>query len=76
MKAQSFILSNLNCPNCAAKLERAVRALPGVKEARVSFGSGILTVEYDETALSDRKVREVIRQFNLDITTVMPARGK
>lgn len=76
MKAQTYVLSNLNCPNCAAKLEKAVAGLEGVKEARVSFGTGALNVQYDEAVFEDRKVRDTVRKFNLDISAVLPGRVK
>ena len=34
---KSFMLEDLDCANCAAKMERAVAALPGVKRATISF---------------------------------------
>ena len=34
---QTWVIENLDCPNCAAKLERAVQAVPGVTAAQVDF---------------------------------------
>ena len=34
---KSFMLEDLDCANCAAKMERAVAALPGVNRATISF---------------------------------------
>ena len=45
-----IVLENLNCPVCAAKIEKAAQNLPGMKEAKVSFGTGSLTVTYDKYA--------------------------
>jgi copper chaperone CopZ len=44
MKSQMMMLRNLNCPNCAAKLQKAAQALPGMSEAKVAFASGTLNV--------------------------------
>lgn len=76
MKAQTYMLKHLNCPSCAAKLERAIAGLEGVEEARVSFGTGALNVRYDETALTEQKIRDTVRKFNLDIAAVMPGRAR
>ena len=76
MKAQTYVLQSLNCPNCAAKLQKAVSGLPGVTEARVSFGTGALNVQFDETVLDERKIKDTIRKFNLEVSTVIPGRVK
>nr|WP_293469337.1 cation transporter [Phenylobacterium sp.] len=33
----------MDCPNCARKIEGAVRALPGVEDVRVSIASSLMT---------------------------------
>ena len=58
---KTFRLKNLDCANCAAKLERAVGKLDGVTSARVNFFALKLNVEiddgrYDETLADIRKV--------------------
>lgn len=40
-----YRLNNLDCANCAAKLERALAKLEGVTAARVSFLTQSLTLE-------------------------------
>ena len=52
IRSEMIMLSNLNCPVCAAKLETAVRGTPGVSEAKVIFGAGSLNVTYDADAVS------------------------
>jgi Cd2+/Zn2+-exporting ATPase len=44
LKTTHFRLSGLDCADCAAKLEKKVRGLPGVAEARVNFGAARMTV--------------------------------
>ncbi len=38
----------VDCANCAAKIETAVKALPGVKNASVSFMAQKLLLEADD----------------------------
>lgn len=71
MKRQRFMLANLYCPSCAAKLEGAAQKLPGMISAQVTFGSGTLTVEYDETRLSEAEIREVVDQCWLVVSSVL-----
>lgn len=73
MKRQMILLENLNCPNCAAKLERAAQKLPGMKAAKVSFGSGSLKVEYDESVLQEAMIREMIKQHGVGVATIVGA---
>ena len=37
---KTFKIEDLDCPNCAAKLEKAISEIDGVKKASVSFIAG------------------------------------
>ena len=50
----------VDCANCAAKIETAVKALPGVKNASVSFMAQKMTIEGDD-ARFDEIVKEAVR---------------
>lgn len=52
-----FKLIDLDCANCAAKMERAISALVGVQKATVSFMAQKLTLEADD-ARFDAIVKE------------------
>jgi Cd2+/Zn2+-exporting ATPase len=54
-----FRISGMDCGDCAAKLERRVAAVPGVKSATVNFGTGKLTVEH---AIVDSAIVKVVKQ--------------
>lgn len=43
-KVYEYRLTGLTCADCAAKLERMIRALPGVIDARLNFGASKVTV--------------------------------
>ena len=43
-----FKLQDLDCANCAAKMEDAIRKLPGVNSATVSFMTQKLTLDADD----------------------------
>ena len=45
---KKFKLTDLDCANCAAKMEDAIKKIDGVKEATVSFMTQKLTIEADE----------------------------
>ena len=45
---KKFKLENLDCANCAAKMEDAIKKLPGVNDASVSFLTQKLTLDADD----------------------------
>ncbi|NNU84250.1 cadmium-translocating P-type ATPase [Geobacillus sp. BMUD] len=52
IEAKTYRVQGLTCANCAAKFERNVKALPGVKEAKVNFGAAKITV-WGETTVEE-----------------------
>jgi copper chaperone CopZ len=52
-------LENLDCANCAAKMETAIQHIPGVKSATVSFMTQRLSIEADEQNF-DAILKEVV----------------
>lgn len=67
VKKEALMLANLNCPSCAAGLQRALAGLPGVRRAEVAFASGILELEYDESAVGSGEVERVLSGFGVSI---------
>ena len=55
-----FKLVDLDCANCAAKMERAIAQLDGVQSVTVSFLAQKLTLEADD-ARFDEIVREMVK---------------
>ena len=47
MKKQ-FKLADLDCANCAAKMEEAIKRIDGVNDASVSFMTQKLVIEADD----------------------------
>ena len=55
-----FNLENLDCANCAAKLERKVQGVKGIIRANVSFLAQKLIIEADEKEF-DAIMAEVVK---------------
>jgi Cd2+/Zn2+-exporting ATPase len=72
IRREMIMLSGLNCPTCAAKLERAVRATPGVLDAKVIFGAGSLNVEYDGAVVSYEAIAETASKMGLTVSARVP----
>ena len=57
---KKFKLTNLDCANCAAKMENAIKKIDGVRDANVSFMTQKMTIE---TEADDQKkiMKEVVK---------------
>ena len=52
-------MTDLDCANCAAKMETAIRKIDGVESATVSFMTQKLTIEADESRF-DEIMKQVV----------------
>ena len=56
---KKFKLQDLDCANCAAKMEEAIKKIDGVKDASVSFMMQKMTIDADD-ARFDEIVKEAV----------------
>ncbi|MFB3763966.1 MAG: heavy metal translocating P-type ATPase [Methanotrichaceae archaeon] len=54
-----FHISGLDCADCAAKLERRLLSMPGVRAAHVEFAAGKLTIEH---TINEIDIVKVVQQ--------------
>ena len=64
---KTFKLEDLDCANCAAKMEAAIKKLDGVTNASVSFMTQKMTLEAD-----DERFDEVLKAAVKCIARVEP----
>ncbi len=50
---KKFKVENLDCANCAAKMEAAIKSIDGVEDAVMSFMMQKLTVEAEESRMEE-----------------------
>ncbi len=55
-----YKMMDLDCANCAAKMEDAIKRIGGVQDASVSFMTQKLTVEADEERF-DEIMKEIVK---------------
>jgi copper chaperone CopZ len=53
-------IEGMHCKNCAASVEKKLKATQGVQDVRVSFEKKEAWVKFDEQKISVTKLREVI----------------
>ena len=66
-------LTNLDCANCAAKMENAIKKIDGVRDANVSFMTQKMTIEADDSRFDEimEEVQSVCRKVEPDCTIQM-----
>ena len=50
---KKFKMQDLDCANCAAKMEEAIKKIDGVEDATVSFMMQKLTIEAEENRMDE-----------------------
>ncbi len=53
--------TELSCPSCVAKIEKALKGLPGVTNAQVHFNTGRIEVEHDPAVAKKEALVEAVR---------------
>lgn len=66
---KAFRLEGLDCANCAAKIENAIRKLNGVNAASVNFMTTKMTIEADDDKMDDvvRAAGDIVRRLEPDV---------
>ena len=70
---KTYTLEDLDCANCAAKMEAAIDKIDGVIEAKVSFMTQKLTIEADEKDFDKilKAAQKAIKKVEPDCRIVM-----
>ena len=58
---KTYKLIDLDCANCAAKMERAIAELPEVKSVSVSFLKQKMSVELEDESIRDEVMQKIVR---------------
>ena len=70
---KTFKLIDLDCANCAAKMEAGIKKLPGVNDAAVNFLTQKMTVDADDARFDDimQQAVKVCKKIEPDCTIVL-----
>ncbi|MBO5449883.1 MAG: heavy-metal-associated domain-containing protein [Ruminococcus sp.] len=58
---KTFRLEDLDCANCAAKMENGIKELEGVSDCTVSFMSQKMTIETEDGTDIDKLMKKVVK---------------
>ena len=70
---KTFELENLECANCAAKMERDISAFPEVKKCTITFMTSRMSITIVDGADLDDvldRTQKVMRSYEKDCTIV------
>ena len=67
---KNYLLEDLDCANCAAKIEEGVRNIEGVIECSVSFVTEKMIVEIEDGKEKEvkKEIRKVVKKIEPDTT--------
>ena len=68
MVKQVFRVTDMHCSNCVMRIEGLEDDLPGVKRVVASYRKGQMTVEYDETRLSEAQILAAMARLGYTAT--------
>lgn len=70
---KKFKLEDLDCANCAAKMEEAIKKIEGVNDANVSFLAQKMTIDADDGQFDEimKKVVKVCEKVEPDCRILM-----
>lgn len=70
---KTFNLEDLDCANCAAKMEDAIKKIDGVKFASVSFMTQKFVIEIDDNEFDSvmKKVVKTAKKVEPDCTILL-----
>lgn len=68
-----FSMEDLDCANCAAKMENAIKRIEGVEDANVSFMAQKLTLVADDDKFDDilKKAVKVCKKVEPDCRIIV-----
>ena len=70
---KAYSLEELECANCAAKMERAIKELDGVKNVSVSFMTQklILDTECEDQGILIKEIQKIIKKYEPDCRIIL-----
>ena len=76
MQRKVYILENLDCANCAAKIERKLSKLPELSDVSVTFATKQLRFAAEDSEAVLPKIRETIQSMEPDVEVVERTRSR
>ena len=63
MIKKTYAVSDMHCSNCVMRIESLEDTLPGMVSVAASYRKGQMTVEFDETRLSEAQILAAVEKL-------------
>lgn len=63
-----FPVNGMSCTSCAARIEKAVKLIEGVKNSELNFSNSTIMVEYDDENMNPEKIQHTVMDIGYNIT--------
>ena len=68
MTQERYDVTGMTCAACQAHVQKAVNALPGVRQVSVNLLTNSMTVEYDESDLNSNQIVQAVERAGYGAT--------
>ncbi|MCX6032725.1 MAG: heavy-metal-associated domain-containing protein [Chloroflexi bacterium] len=68
MIKKTYAVNDMHCTNCVMRIESLEDALPGIKSISASYRKGQMTMEFDETRLSEVEIIAAVARLGYTVT--------
>ena len=67
---RNYRLIDLDCANCAAKIEREVAKIKGVNKVTVNFMTTKMTIDADDERIEEieKEAQKIVKKFESEVT--------
>jgi copper chaperone CopZ len=76
MQTEHIKVTGMSCGGCATKVARALNAIPGVIDARVSLPAGEATVQFDDRQTSPARLKAAVQGAGYGVNDPNPANAQ
>ncbi|MEL7565739.1 MAG: copper-translocating P-type ATPase [Dehalobacterium sp.] len=64
---KTYTIAGMSCAACAARIEKGLKKLDGVKDANVNFAMEKATLEYDPSLLNNEKINDAVKGLGYEV---------
>ena len=75
-KTVSLQISGKGCASCVARIERRLKAIDGVKEARVNLATEKAAIIYDPDVVKEKNFGQVIEDLGYQVSPIEEKKEK
>ena len=68
MTTKTFKVKGMTCNGCAGTVSNILKIQGGVKSAKASYPENIAEIQFEETEISEDKMKEIVKMMGYELT--------